>query len=170
MMGFVEGIRYYRNDISDFESNRYDGADKYIPGSTVHYFDRNKQNILVYTLKADADWPTLFAKFSFGTKLSFITNYGNAFYYDKTNSGGLIYNTNLSNEFDYKENTQAVYGSVSKDMNKWKTQAGLRMEYTQTKGYSYTVQQTTVNQYLRFFPSILISYVANHAHYYIICQ
>ena len=159
-------LNYYRNDVSDFESNRYDGDDKYIPGSTTRYFDRNKQNILVYTLKADADWPTSFAKFSFGTKLSFITNYSNAFYYDKTSSGDLIYNTNLSNEFDYRENTQAVYGSVSKDMNKWKTQAGLRMEFTQTKGYSYTVQQTTVNQYLRFFPSILISYAANRDNTY----
>lgn len=153
-------FNYYRNDVSDFESNSYDDKENFKPQGKTQYFDRNKQNIVIYTLKADLDWPTRFATYSLGGKLSFISEYSNAFYYNKTN-GSLVYNTNLSNEFDYTENTQAIYGSMSKEMGKWKLQAGLRGELTQTKGYSYTVQKTTLNNYLKVFPSLLAIYSAN---------
>lgn len=156
-------FNYYRNDVSDFESNSYDDKGNNQPEGRTLIFDRNKQNIVIYTLKADLDWPTRFANFSFGGKLSFISEYSNAFYYNKT-GGGLVYNPNLSNEFDYTENTQALYGSMSKEVSKWKLQAGLRAERTKNKGYSYTVQQTTVNQYIKLFPSIQASYTASADH------
>lgn len=154
-------FNYYRTDRSDFESNSYDAQGKYKPEGKTRYFDDNKQNIIVSTLKADADMPASFAKFSLGAKVSFISNYSNAFYYSKTNAGSLVYNTNLSNEFDYTENTQAVYGNISKNINKWKLQAGLRGENTQTRGYSYTNRQATQNNYFKIFPSLLISYSVN---------
>ncbi len=153
-------FNYYRNDVSDFESNSYDDKGNYESQGNTQYFDRNKQNIVIYTLKADVDWPTKFATYSFGGKLSFINEYSNAFYYNKINNA-LVYNTHLSNEFDYTENTQALYASISKDMSKWKLQAGLRGELTQTKGYSYTVQKTTPNNYFKVFPTVLASYAAS---------
>jgi hypothetical protein len=153
-------FNYYRNDLSDFETNSYDFAGQPKPEGTMRIFDRNKQNILVYTMKADVDWPTAFATYSFGGKLSYISEYSNAFYYDKT-AGGLVYNTDLSNEFNYNENTQAVYGNVSKDVNKWKLQVGLRGELTQTKGYSVMVQKTTIYNYFKVFPSMLANYVVD---------
>lgn len=153
-------LNYYRNDISDFESSSYDSRGNYQPGSITKYFDRNKQNIVIYTVKADVDWPTAFATYSFGGKLSFISEYSNAFYYNKT-SDGLVYNTDLSNEFNYVENTQALYGNISKTVHQWKLQAGLRGELTHTKGYAYTVQKTTVSNYLKLFPSLLASYAVN---------
>jgi hypothetical protein len=104
------------------------------------------------------------ATYAFGGKLSYINEYSNAFYYDKTPTDALIYNTNLSNEFNYSENTQALYGNVSKDVNKWKLQAGIRGELTQTKGSSYTAQKTKINNYFRMFPSALIQYNANANH------
>jgi hypothetical protein len=152
-------FNYYRNDVSDFESNTYDNEGNYKPDGTTRYFDRNKQNIVVYTLKADVEWPTSFANYNFGSKLSFISEYSNAFYYNKANNGDLIYNSNLSNEFDYNENTQSLYGSASKDIGKWKLQAGLRGELTQTKGFSYTVNTTTLNHYFKLYPTVQVSYV-----------
>ncbi|HWJ26563.1 MAG TPA: outer membrane beta-barrel family protein [Flavisolibacter sp.] len=154
-------FNYYRNDVSNFESNSFDGAGSQKPEGTSRYFDRNKQNILVYTLKADVDLPTTFATWSFGGKLSFINEYSNAFYYNKAANGDLTYNTGLSNEFNYTENIQALYGSFNKELNKWKLELGLRGELTQTKGYSYTVQKMTVNNYLKVFPTFLASYAAN---------
>ncbi len=149
---------HYRTDHSNFESNSYtsDGMGK--PGSRARYYDDNKQIINVYTLKADADMVTAFARYTVGTKLSFISNYSNAFYYNKTDNDELVYNTILSNEFDYTENTQAIYASMSKDLSKWKFQAGLRGELTQTKGYSHTLKQTTRYDYFKLFPSLLVSY------------
>ncbi|MCS4164209.1 TonB dependent receptor [Sphingobacterium sp. BIGb0116] len=153
-------LNYYRNDVSDFESNAFDGNGNYKPASKVAYFDQNKQNIKIYTFRANVDWPTPFATLSFGSKLSFIKEYSNAFYYNKTDNG-LVYNTDLSNEFDYRENTQAFYGLMSKNMDKWKVQLGLRAELTQTKGYSYTLDRQTDKNYVKLFPTVLVTYTAN---------
>jgi hypothetical protein len=73
----------------------------------------------------------------------------------------LVYDDNLSNEYNYAENTQALDANVVKEKNKWKYQAGVRMEVTQTKGYSYTISQTTINNYLKLFPSVLVSFQAD---------
>lgn len=151
---------YYRTDRSDFKSNGY------LPGQSnavnnTRYYDTNKQNINIYTFKADAELPTHYGLLSFGGKLSFIDNYSNAFYYNKVNTNDLIYNTNLSNEFDYTENTQSLYASLNKEKGKWRYQGGLRTEFTQTKGYSYTINQTTNNSYIKLFPSLLIAYQAD---------
>ncbi|MDB5088206.1 MAG: TonB-dependent receptor [Mucilaginibacter sp.] len=156
-------FNYYRTDRSDFESNTYLPDGSAIPSSNTRYHDNNKQNINVYTFKADAEIPTAFAKLAFGGKLSFIDTYSNAFYYNRTGINTLTYNTNLSNEFDYKENTQSAYINLDGEKKKWKYQAGLRGELTQTTGYSYTLNTTNVNKYFRLFPSALLSYQADTA-------
>ncbi|MEN0055836.1 MAG: outer membrane beta-barrel protein [Mucilaginibacter sp.] len=156
-------FNYNRNDRSDFESNSYLPNGQVIPENNTRYFDTNKQLINVYTFKADAEIPTSFAKLAFGGKLSFINNYSNAFYYNKDANDQLTYNTNLSNEFRYIENTQSLYINLNKEKDKWKYQAGLRAEYTETKGTSYTLNQTNTNRYLRLFPSVSISYQADTA-------
>jgi outer membrane receptor protein involved in Fe transport len=156
-------FNYNRNDRSDFESNSYLPGGQVIPENNTRFFDTNKQLIKVYTFKADAEIPTPFAKLSFGGKLSFINNYSNAFYYDKDINDKLTYNTNLSNEFRYIENTQSLYINLNKEKDKWKYQAGLRAEYTETKGTSYTLNQTNTNKYLKLFPSAQIAYQADTA-------
>ncbi|WP_183556927.1 outer membrane beta-barrel protein [Mucilaginibacter sp. SP1R1] len=154
-------INYYRTDRSDFESNSYLPNGQVIPANNTRYFDTNKQNINIYTFKADAEIPTPFAKIAFGGKVSFINNYSNAFYYDKDINDKLTYNTNLSNEFRYIENTQSLYVNLNKEKDKWKYQVGLRAEYTETKGNSYTLNQINTNKYLKLFPSASISYQAD---------
>jgi len=159
-------FNYNRNDRSDFESNSYLPNGQVIPASNTRYFDTNKQLINLYTFKADAEIPTSFAKLAFGGKLSFINNYSNAYYYDKGANDELTYNTNLSNEFRYIENTQSLYINLNKEKDKWKYQAGLRAEYTETKGTSYTLKQVNTKKYLQLFPSVLISYQADTANSY----
>lgn len=156
-------FNYYRTDYSDFETNTYLPDGSLIPSANTRYHDTNKQNINVYTFKADAEIPTSFAKIAFGAKISFIDTYSNAFYYDVTGENARSYNTNLSNEFDYKENTQSLYINLEGGKNKWKYQASLRGELTQTKGYSYTLNQTTPQNYFKPFPSLLVSYQADTA-------
>ncbi|MBE7178855.1 MAG: TonB-dependent receptor family protein, partial [Mucilaginibacter polytrichastri] len=153
-------FRYYRTDRSDFESQVFRANGAVSPNSQTRYFDTNKQDIHVYTFKADVNLHTAFAELAYGGKLSFIDTYSNAFYYRKT-STGQVYDTRLSNEFDYRENTETLYLSGERDLQKWKLQAGLRAELTQTRGYSYTLDQERLFNYLRLFPSVLISYKAN---------
>ncbi len=156
-------FNYYRTDHSNFESNTFFPNGAVIPSANTRYLDSNKQDINVYTFKADAEIPTKFAKIAFGGKLSFIDNYSNAFYYNVSPQNVQSRNTNLSNEFDYKENTQSLYVNIDGGKGKWKYQAGLRGELTETKGYSYTLNQTTPKNYLKPFPSLLISYQADTA-------
>ncbi len=145
-------FNYYRTDQSDFESRRYNPYGELLLDGVTRYFDTNKQAINIYTLKADFQWPTRFANYAFGGKLSFIDNYSNVFYYNNIKDQ-LIYNKALSNEYDYTENTQALYLSAAKEMGKWKLNAGLRMEATQTKGISHIQDQTNRNDYVKLFPS-----------------
>nr|WP_244299064.1 outer membrane beta-barrel family protein [Flavobacterium nitrogenifigens] len=44
---------------------------------------------------------------------------------------------------------------------KWNFQVGLRLENTQTKGFSETLNQETVNNYLKLFPTVFASYKKN---------
>lgn len=153
-------FNYYRNDRSDFETNTYMGDGKLNPGSRTRYHDTTLQNIRIYTLKADLTLPTPFAEFMVGSKISFIDNYSNIYYYDKINDS-LKLNYSLSNEYRYIENTQALYAEGTKTIEKWKMQAGLRAEITQTTGISYFLNQEMRNDYLKLFPSLLVSYDAN---------
>ncbi|QEM13088.1 TonB-dependent receptor domain-containing protein [Mucilaginibacter rubeus] len=157
-------FNYYRTDRSDFESNTYLADGTLNAASRNRYHDTNKQDINIYTFKADAFLPTKYARFAFGGKLSFINNYSNAFYYKKAANDSLSYDRNLSNEFTYTENTQSVYGSINREDGKWKYQAGLRVERTETKGFSHTLNQTTINNYTRLFPSATVSYQAGVDH------
>ncbi|MGH2643643.1 MAG: outer membrane beta-barrel family protein, partial [Chitinophagaceae bacterium] len=101
-----------------------------------------------------------FAQFSFGSKLSFINNYSDIYYFHNDN-GNLSLDTGLSNEFRYIENTQALYGNASKNLGKWQLDAGLRAELTETKSTSYFQDQKILKDYLKLFPNVLVSYNPN---------
>ncbi len=154
-------FNYYRTDHSRFESNSYDGNGALQPAARTRYVDTNKQNILVYTLKADLEIPTAWAQLSAGGKLSFISNYSNVYFFRLGETGQKSYDASLSNAFNYNENTQSVYVSAANNTGKWKWSAGVRGEYTQTKGESIVLNQTNRRKYFKPFPSLLISYQAD---------
>jgi hypothetical protein len=145
--------------------------------TTVHYKDefstptgvesRNgsdgTQHINITTVQADITLPYSFASLSSGGKLSFIDNKSsNRFgYYDQD---GYHEDPLISNSFDYNEKVQALYISAQKSLKKWSFQAGLRGEFTQTKGYSLNLNQTNTNQYFNLFPTAYIQYELNENH------
>lgn len=119
-----------------------------------------KQKIDISSVKADVVLPYDALELTFGAKVSSIhTISDNRFSYLKSNE--YIADATRSNQFDYTENTQAVYISASKEWNKWESQLGLRAENTQTKGISYTTAQTVTNNYLLFFPTAYLRYSLN---------
>lgn len=153
-------FNFYRHDRSDLITRSYNDEGKLIEKNTRKFYDTALQNIRIYTFKADVVLPTPFAQFSFGSKLSFINNYSNIYYYNKAD-GKLILDSALSNEFRYIENTQALYANGSKRIGSWKLDAGLRAEFTQTKAISYFEDQELKKHYLKLFPSLLASYKLN---------
>lgn len=77
-------------------------------------------------------------------------------------SGTPVLNMDQSNIFNYKEYNEALYFSAHKKLdNHWETQFGVRMEATQTEGYSTNLNQTNKNKYIKFFPTAYITYVPN---------
>lgn len=99
-------------------------------------------------------------KYTFGGKLSFI-NTNSAFDYFDTTGNQIILDPLQSNKFDYKENIQALYANAEKKLKKWEFQFGLRVESTQTTGYSENLNQTDKNNYIKLFPTLYISHTLN---------
>jgi hypothetical protein len=129
-----------------------------IPGSFAEYRSTSKQNIDLYTLKADVDLPYKTFKLSFRAKLSFIHNESDLAFYKVRNT---VYELDpgQSNLFNYEENTQALYINYNKIIKRWDFQAGLRGEYTQIEGVS--VNEQNRSEYFMLFPTLYITYRAN---------
>ncbi|QZK98524.1 outer membrane beta-barrel family protein [Flavobacterium psychrophilum] len=122
-------------------------------------FGTQKMNI--YSGKVDLVNPLKWVKLTYGGKIYFSkTDYNNNYFDTKT--GTPIFQANQSNNFIYNENTQALYLSGNKKLSdKWEIQIGLRLENTQIKGNSITLNQVNTNNYLQFFPTTYIQYTAS---------
>ncbi|EKB57485.1 outer membrane beta-barrel family protein [Bergeyella zoohelcum] len=145
---------------------------KYLPdgmpfgGSYQSADNISGQRVHIYSASADYELPLEWAQFSLGGKVSFIDNGSNVAYFD-TSAQNPIMDPTRSNVFDYKENTQALYISGNKNWSeKWKMKLGLRLETTQTKGYSETLQKTHKNNYTQLFPTLYLTYDATENRQY----
>lgn len=82
-------------------------------------------------------------------------------YYDVTKPY-VDYKEDLSNAFDFKENTLSIYASLYKKLNeKWEFKIGGRMESTKTAGISIMEKEKFEKNYTKFFPTAYISYQYN---------
>ncbi len=119
------------------------------------------QNITNYSAKIDFEYPSKFANFSYGGKITQTKTDNEIKFFDLTN-GNPVFDTKKSNVFEYTENIQALYVDMAKNFSpKWQGKIGVRMENTQTKGYSKTLNQTNKRKYLKFFPTFYLNYVKN---------
>ena len=119
------------------------------------------QDIENYSAKVDFEHPLKWINLSYGGKLSFIKTQNNVNYFDTT-LGTPIFDPTQSNEFNYDENTQAIYLNGTKKLNeKWETQLGFRLENTQTEGVSKTLNQKNTNSYTKLFPTFYLTYSLN---------
>ena len=117
------------------------------------------QYVKNYSLNIDMEHPMGWASLNYGGKVSFIKTNNLFDAYEYLNNEEVL---NQSNQFDYKENTQAFYISFQKKFSgKWETKVGLRMENTQTEGYSKTLNQTNTNNYTKVFPTAYLAYTLN---------
>lgn len=119
------------------------------------------QQVENFSARVDVEHPLNFLNLSYGARVSFIkNNYETANF--NTITGSPVFNPLQSNKFEYDENIQALYISGTKSFGeKWATQLGLRLENTQTEGFSETLNQTSENDYLRLFPTFYVSYNMN---------
>jgi hypothetical protein len=154
----------YFNYSSKFDRNFV--ANNFTPDMTfvdINQSGRNisNQDIDNWSFKADMEHPLQALNLSYGAKMSFTNSTSDVLYYNTMTETPEL-DSNQSNRFKYTENNQAVYVNTDKKLNeKWNFQMGLRLENTQTNGFSETKNQETENNYLKLFPTFYASYKKN---------
>jgi len=129
-------------------------------------------NIDIYSLKLDYDQNFLKGRLSFGGKTSYVTTTNDFQEYNIFPSGPVM-DTLQSNNFDYKENINALYVNYERTVKGWSFQGGLRGENTNLKGTSTGYKSATdgysaydssfTRHYTDLFPSASVTYNKNPA-------
>ncbi|CAA9202769.1 hypothetical protein FLA105534_04269 [Flavobacterium bizetiae] len=156
----VDYFNYDSKFDRDFIANNYSSDGTFVD---VNQSGRNisNQEIDNLSFKADMEHPLKALNLSYGAKVSFTTSNSDVVFFN-TITGTPVLDVNQTNQFKYTENNQAIYISGNKKINeKWNFQLGLRLENTQTNGFSKTLNQETVNNYLKLFPTFYSSYQKN---------
>jgi hypothetical protein len=157
MMVDVDFVNYHTPTFNRYAYANYNPANELIANSQhagINDVDIRIQNL---SAKVDFELPTKIADFTAGARFSNSKsdNLINAFKQDE--NGEMVYDTNLSNYFEYTEKNEALYISGNKKFNdKWNIQAGLRLEATQTDGYSREANNRHKNDYLKLFPTLYV--------------
>ncbi|MGL5275223.1 TonB-dependent receptor domain-containing protein [Myroides sp.] len=119
------------------------------------------QKIENFSAKIDFEQPLKWAKLSYGAKASFVTTNNKTNFFNLS-SGTPIEDLKQKDNFEYKENTQALYVNASKEFNdKWTMQLGLRLETTQTTGTSVVYNLENKKNYAKLFPTVYVAYKMN---------
>jgi iron complex outermembrane receptor protein len=156
----VDYFNYSSKFDRDFIASNYTPDMEFVD---VNQAGRNisNQDIDNYSFKADMEHPLQAFDLSYGAKISFTNSISDVFFYNTINEAPVL-DPNQSNRFSYKENNQAVYINGNKKINeKWNLQMGIRLENTQTTGFSETLNEENVNNYLKLFPTFFASYKKN---------
>ena len=156
----VDYFNYNSKFDRDFIANNYNPDMEFID---INQSGRNisNQDIDNWSFKAGMEHPFQTFNLSYGAKMSFTNSLSDVVFYNAI-TGTPELDPSQSNRFKYTENNQAVYINGDKKINeKWTLQAGLRLENTQTNGFSETMNQENVNDYLKLFPTFYASYKKN---------
>lgn len=118
--------------------------------------------IHIYSGKVDYSLPLKHdTKLEAGIKSSYVETDNNA-QYDSLLNNEWVEDSGRSNHFVYKENINAAYINVSKQLDKkWSAQVGLRLENTVSTGNQLTTGQTFKRNYTQLFPTAYVSYAMN---------
>lgn len=160
----LDYFNYIDDQNRNFSTENVD-ADNNTIGQIFRANNSSLQDITNYSGKIDFELPTKFINYSFGGKLSFVSNISDIKFYNLS-SGNSILDPSQTNIFDYDENTQSAYVNFSKQLSeKWQTQLGFRYENTQVEG-STTSPDITQNQDINFeydqlFPSVYLMHTPN---------
>lgn len=155
---------------NQFQPNNYfDSTEK----TLLYSHDYNivsPTNIHIYSLKADYEANVLKGRLGFGGKSSYVTTTNDFGEYDLTAAGRAM-DSLSSNDFDYKENINAVYMTYNRTVPGWVFQGGLRAENTNDKGTStgwknktadlITYDSSFMRHYTDLFPSAAVTYNKN---------
>jgi len=165
---------------ADADYVRYSsGSDQHFDNITTYNDGTQKQTTLtgnlpsvinIYSFKTDYTRPidkTL--KLEAGLKTSYVNTDNTAGYFNVINEHPEV-DTTKTNHFLYRENINAAYLNMTKQLKKWSLQAGLRYENTNYSGHqlgngSVTSKDSSFTRnYGSLFPTAYISFKASEKH------
>ena len=100
------------------------------------------------------------AKIETGWKSSYV-EVDNNLKYDTLSGNNWVADAGTTNHFIYKEQIHASYLNYSLEVGKFKLMAGLRGEFTQTRGLQATTDSLVKRNYFQLFPSLFSTYQLN---------
>ena len=130
------------------------------------FYLRNFQDIDVdiIAIKSDFTWAASDKiNFETGLKLSQV-NTINSTVFEFLDQQTWTNQPERTNTFDYEESVAAAYLNTNVQVGKIGLQAGLRIERTNSIGFSATLDQTVDRSYINLFPSLSISQPINDNH------
>ncbi|EDM35482.1 possible TonB-dependent receptor [Pedobacter sp. BAL39] len=111
----------------------------------------------IYATKLDYTLPlSKTSKLEAGWKGSYVRTENNL-RYDTLQTGQYVYDASTSNHFIYKEHIQAAYINFNATLGNYGIQAGLRTEYTDTKGHQLSTDSLFKRDYAGLFPSLFLT-------------
>lgn len=155
----------YKTDTDKFfATNNYYSEGVLIPASFASANNLGSREVGNFSVNADMEHPLKWIKLNYGARISH-TKTQNIFSLYDLSTGVAVPDLSQSNEFVFKENTQAAFIDGNKEFGKWEAKVGLRMENTHTKGTSLTTGQENIIQYTRFFPTAYVVFkpTGNHS-------
>jgi hypothetical protein len=155
----------YKNITSRiFRTQSYFSENQPKPINPIEARNIGNQKINNYSINLDMEHPLKLINLNYGGRISQIKT-NNIFNFFEIINQNEILDLDQSNVFEYQENIQAAYFSGQKNFNKkWEVKIGLRYEWTQTKGFSQTNNQTNTNNYQKLFPTFYLAYTPNDNH------
>lgn len=146
-----------------FETDTYDANGLILSDRFVSINNMGSREVNNFSANADMEHPLKWLKLNYGARFSH-TKTTSGFGLYNISSGVPIWDVSQSNEFVFKENTQAAFVDAVKEMSKWEAKAGLRMESTHTNGVSLTTGQENTIKYTKLFPTAYVTYKPNDNH------
>ncbi|HEY6974778.1 MAG TPA: outer membrane beta-barrel family protein, partial [Chitinophagaceae bacterium] len=161
---------YYNIKSDQYQPNYYYDPSGIILENQYIYNMIAPTKIDIYSAKADYEQNFKKGKLGIGGKVSYVKTTNNFDRYNVYTSGKFL-DTLRSNDFDYKENINAIYINYNRQFKTVMVQAGVRMENTHSEGISngYTLDgngympydSTFKRNYTDFFPSAAITFNKN---------
>lgn len=159
----LDYLNYAANKKSNLDNEYY--TNNWQLKNSDHLIGNLPTNINVYSAKMDFALPLKKAiKVEMGLKSSFVNTKNKADYFNVINNTKEV-DVTKTNNFNYKENINAAYVNISKQLKKWSLQAGLRMENTNNSGFQFgnpiSGDSSFKNSYVGLFPNGFVNYEPN---------
>jgi outer membrane cobalamin receptor len=151
-------IARFKSSPSQETANTYYDAVDVPTGDVEQLRHKNPQTIDIYSGKLDYTHPLgENGKLETGVKSGSSKTDNDRLYEEYVNPNWETYR-NRTNHFIYTEQVHAAYLNLSRSWGKWSVQAGLRGEYTLSKGEQRTTGAVNDSSYFNLFPTLFVNY------------